>query len=67
MASTRQRRSDFETPGHRMAEGLSLEHRPDAISFDGRIAFSFGPAAEGDTSRGNVDRVWRVRATTPST
>ena len=54
--------ADFQANQTQIDSGLSLLRRPDAISFDYLVAYSFGPVAQGDISEGPIARVWRVRA-----
>ena len=54
--------AEFYEPDLRLDDGLSLERRPDAISYDYLTAFSLGPIQLGDFSAGPVNRAWRVRA-----
>jgi hypothetical protein len=58
----RQRQADFATPGHQTGEALSLDRRPDALSWDYRTAFAPGPRAVGDAGAGLLSRAWRATA-----
>lgn len=59
--SSKEFRSEFYAPDARIDDGVSLDRRPDAISFDYLTAFSLGPVQLGDFSAGPVDRAWKVR------
>lgn len=56
----REFKADFDTATHVKDSGLSLERRPDAISYDYLEAFSRGPLDIGDSSAGPINRTWRV-------
>lgn len=51
---------EFNTPTHVKDAQLTLERRPDAISFSYLEAFTRGPLNIGDSSAGPVNRTWRV-------
>jgi hypothetical protein len=54
--------AEFYALNARVDRGLSLDRRPDAISYDYLTAFSLGPIQLGDFSAGPVNRPWYVRA-----
>lgn len=58
----RERQADFWTPTHQ-TDGVSLDRRPDAVAFDGHIAFAYGPIANGDSTFGALARAWSARDT----
>ena len=60
-----ERKGDFEKPTFSLS-GVSTDIRPDALSFDHLTAFSLGPIAIGDTSKGVVFKPWRIRYNKPT-
>jgi hypothetical protein len=59
---SREFRAEFYALNARVDNGLSLDRRPDAISYDYLTAYSLGPIQLGDFSAGPIDRPWAVRA-----
>lgn len=57
--------ADFLTPSATLGEGLSLDRRPGAITFDFLESHSSGPVALADASQGLVARAWRVSTREP--
>lgn len=57
----REFRSELAADGVVLDQGLSLTHRPDAISLDYHTCYTLGPVHIGDFSAGPVDRPWRIR------
>jgi F5/8 type C domain-containing protein len=57
---TRQYQEDFETVSHGV-NGTSTTRRPDAVSLDYQIAYSYGPVALEDISQGVEAFAWYVR------
>jgi hypothetical protein len=54
--------AEWADPESRLDDGLSIDRRPDAISFDYLNCYSLGPIQLGDFSAGPVNRPWRIRA-----
>lgn len=54
-------RGELASPRHATDPGLSLDRRPDAVSWDGLTAFAQGPRALGDAAAGASARAWRAR------
>lgn len=51
---------EFDTPEMRY-RNASIHRRPDAISSDYLTSFTVGPFAQGDVSKGVLERMWKVR------
>lgn len=57
---TREYKADFQVST--FLNNTSLDLRPDAISFDYKTAFTFGPTNINDVSQGFLNKVWKIRA-----
>lgn len=63
----RDTKTEFESPlGGVTVVNLTTDLRPDALSPDYRVAYTYGPINIGDTTAGMLNRIWYVTATTGS-
>lgn len=59
---SRERHAQFDTPTATFT-AASSNRRPDAIAFDYRTAFAYGPVANGDGTAGPTVHAWRAHDT----